>query len=87
VAESFKILARHRNWVDGATITESVRISEEQDKTYRRFTATVRGWQGFRVWEGYVEQNCETIIDSVRRAVREIRDKIDAGDDSVFHTK
>ncbi|GAH70952.1 unnamed protein product, partial [marine sediment metagenome] len=42
-----KILARHR-WVVGATITESL---VDEDRNIRRFTATIRGWRNFKIYE------------------------------------
>ncbi len=77
----WKILARH-DWIAGAVITESVNENKSNiHKTYRRFTATVRGWRDFKVWEGYLH---EIDIKIIINKVREIRDRIDKGDESVF---
>ena len=69
-----KILARHK-WVDGAVITESA-----GDYGIRRFTATIRGWKNWKIYEG-TSWNVKEII----KTVQSIRDRIDAGDDSVFN--
>lgn len=71
-----RILARHK-WVSGATITESV----SGDGTIRRFTATIRGWRNFKIFEGKLQYNTSKLV---RAKVSEIRDRIDAGDESVF---
>lgn len=77
-----KILARHK-WVEGATITESVDEKKEgyKDVSFRRFTATVRGWRNFKIWEGYLYNG---IAQKVIKCVEEIKDRIDRNDDSVF---
>ena len=69
-----RILARHKR-LDGATITESV----SKDGTIRRYTATVRGWRAWKIYEG-PDWNLPDVI----AKVREIRDRIDSGDESVF---
>ncbi len=64
-----RILARHC-WVDGATITESI----SKEGKVRRFTATIRGFRNWRIYQGpdpKVPKNIEKI--------REIRDRIDSG--------
>ncbi|MHB8276375.1 MAG: hypothetical protein ACYDIA_01810 [Candidatus Humimicrobiaceae bacterium] len=70
-----KILARHK-WVLGATITESL---VDEDKNIRRFTATIRGWRNFKIYEG-ADINTKSII----KKVKEIRGRIDMGDETVF---
>ncbi len=76
-----KILARHK-WVSGAIITESVDTNKgNKDTSYRRFTATIRGWRNWRIFEGYLKENTAQIV---MNKVREIRDKIDNGDEKVF---
>lgn len=52
-----------------------------EDSRVRRFTATIRGWQNWRIYEGE-SVNVEKIISEVRR----IRDRIDAGDEAIFET-
>lgn len=69
-----KILARHR-WLDGAKITESV---SEDGKT-RRFTATIRGFRNWKIYEGATWNSRDVIA-----KVREIRDRIDSGNEPVF---
>lgn len=76
----FKILARHK-WVLGCTITESCSI---EDGSYRRFTATIDGWQGFKIYEGYIVDN-GNLVDSVISRVRSIKQRIREGDNIVFH--
>jgi len=63
------ILARHK-WVVGALITESV----NDDDSARRYTATVRGYRNWRIFEGSNPNSVEIVI----RVVRAIRDQIDA---------
>ncbi len=72
-----KIIARHR-WVAGATITESL---VDEDKNIKRFTATIRGWRNFKIFEGK-GNNIDT--DFIVNKVKEIRKKIDGGDETVF---
>ena len=72
--QSMRILARHKR-VDGATITESV----SEDGTIRRYTATIRGWRAWKIYEGR-DWNLRDVI----AKAREIRDRIDSGDESVF---
>jgi len=72
-----KILARHR-WVAGATITESL---VDEDRNIKRFTATIRGWRNFKIYEGK-GNNIDT--DFIVSKVKKIRDRIDAGDETVF---
>ncbi len=76
-----KVLARHK-WLIGCTITES---NDENRSTatqaYRRFTATIRGWRNWLIYEGFVTKNTtQLVIDKVKS----IRDRIDKGDESVF---
>jgi len=80
--KTWQILARHK-WIADATITESRNITKSNiDKAYRRFTATIRGWRNFRIYEGYLKSDtAQNVMDKVR----EIRDRIDQGDESVFN--
>jgi hypothetical protein len=73
----WKIIARHK-WVSGAVIAESV-----TDENIRRFTATIRGWRNWKIWEGKGEK-VET--QSIINQVMAIRDRIDAKDESVFNS-
>jgi hypothetical protein len=82
----FKVLARNKRWVMGATITESVRRGETAGGvTIRRFTATIRGFRNWKIYQGPTSgpAGCET-VQFVRTKVAEIRDRIDADDESVF---
>jgi len=76
----FKVLARHRNWVVGATITELV----SEDGALRRFVATIRG---FRNWPILVCPSVDACswMPLVQGHVISLRDRIDANDDSVFN--
>jgi len=81
---TWKIIARHK-WVSNATITESELIEDDIPSgltLYRRFTATILGWRGFRIFEGRIYSG---VGGDVRAKVTEIRDRIEAGDESVFH--
>ena len=77
-----KILARHK-WVAGCTITESEdeRISTK-DRAYCRFTATIRGWRNWVIYEGFC---FEGLSKAVISQVKKIRDRIDSEDESVFY--
>lgn len=66
---AWRILSRHK-WVAGATITESV-----SDDDRHRYTATVRGYRNWRLFEGVSTPGIPALI---VRAVRAIRDQIDA---------
>ena len=72
----FKILARHK-WVAGAVIAESV----NQQGVVRRFTATIRGFRNWKIYQG-PPSPCATSF--VIAAVQGIRDRIDARDETVF---
>ncbi len=79
-----KILARHK-WLVGCTITESSDNSKDTTKQcYRRFTATIRGWRNWLIFEGLVTpETTKFVIDKVQS----IRNRIDDGDESVFTEK
>ncbi len=78
----WKILARHK-WVSGAVITESSKM--ESDDGYRRFTATIRGYQNWRIWQGATaHQDMKSRVEEIKRRVTDIRDRIDANDETVF---
>ncbi len=83
--KKMRILARHKYWVSGATITESI----SEDSLTRRFTATIRGWQKFLIYQGdlYEQDNSEIIVQKIVSTVRKIRDRIDSGDESVFNER
>ena len=86
-----KILARHKGWVAGSTISESVK---EDDTHYRRFVATIDGWRNFVIYEGFLgwykedgsfqHMGNEKIVNIISRRVKSIQQRIRQGDDSVF---
>lgn len=77
-----KIIARHK-WVAGCTITQSTDESKSNaTQAYDRFTATIRGWRNWLIFEGIVTgDTTQFVIDKVKS----IRDRIDSGDDTVFN--
>jgi ribosomal protein L3 len=78
----WKIIARHK-WVTGATITES--CLDDPKQNLRRFTATISGWNNWKIWEGDPSAgSMGKRITQIRNRVIEIRDRIDAGDKSIF---
>jgi hypothetical protein len=78
VKNAARVIARHNNWVSGATITESI----IDDSGNRRFTSTIQGWRNFLIYEG---RPGDDVGRRVQAKVREIRDRIEAGDEKVFH--
>lgn len=76
-----KILARHK-WFPNVLITESV----DSSGYIRRFTATIKGWRGWKIYEGTVSDR-PNIANEVKRVVQEILDLIEAGDEEVFRKK
>lgn len=79
--ERYKILARHK-WVKDCTITESVNLwREDAEVSYRRFTATIKGWRNFRIYDG---QMTDTVVRAVIKRVERIKERIENGDDNVF---
>ena len=66
----------HMDWVVGARITESVLQNGN-----RRFTATIRGWRNWKLGE---HMPGDETAKEIQVRVRAIRDRIDAGDESVF---
>ena len=72
-----KIIGRHK-WVEGATITESY---DETDDTKRRFTATIRGFRNWKIYEGKLQDDTTGFV---RLKVIHLRDRIDANDEAVF---
>ncbi len=85
--KQWKVLARHQRWVAGATITESVFANAlpGQSVNERRFTATIRGYRNWRIWQGNVAfLGNDATVRLVQKKVADLRDRIDAGDESVF---
>ena len=78
------VIARHKR-VDGAVITESTLPDDSRGRAVGRFTATVRGWRGFKICEGPLRGY--TTTDQVVKTVTAIRDRIDGQDESVFTDK
>ena len=76
--QRFRILGRHK-WVVGATITESV--PRGCPSSTRRFTATIRGYRNWKVYQG---PPTKAALDFIITCVTEIRDRIDEGDELVF---
>ena len=71
-----KVLARHK-------IADDIRITESTDggdPEYRKFTATIKGWQGWKLYIGQ-DWNFKAII----AKAFEIRGRIEAGDEKVFN--
>lgn len=77
----YKILTRHF-WVEDCTITESINLEKEVDKiAYRKFTATIKGWRNFLIYEGRFQNN---MTPTIIKRVREIKKRIENGDENVF---
>ena len=71
-----KVLARHK-------IADDIRITESTDggdPEYRKFTATIKGWQG---WKLYIGQDPD--FKAIIAKAFEIRSRIEAGDEKVFN--
>lgn len=83
----WKVLARHKTWVSGATITETIRTPDDGERTYRRYTATINGFTNWKAWEGFIDAEVGSIVDVVAQRVEAIKRRIDTGDDAVFHEK
>jgi len=80
----WRIIGRHNRWVSGAKITETLLI---ENSRYRRFTATIEGWGNWKIWQGDFFReglDAETLVRLVKTKVTQIRDRIRAGDESVF---
>ena len=75
-----KIIGRHK-WVNNCLITESF---EETTPDYRRFTATINGWQGFKIYEGYLPDDIKNLTDAIIKRVKSIKTRIENGEDNVF---
>jgi len=75
----WKVIARHK-YVQGAIITESY---DRNDDSYRKYVAVIRDWRHFNIYRGKPSLY-PNIFKKVLKKVGEIRDRIDAGDESVF---
>ena len=71
------VLGRH-HWVCECTITESYL---KDNDSIRRFTATIKGWRNFKIYEGTISHNT---IQKIIAQVRYIRDRIEKEDESIF---
>ncbi len=82
----WKILGRHK-WVVGAIITES--CDQTTIQPLLRYTATIRGWRNWRIWQGDIStgdlSEMTIRVREIKRRVEAIRDRIDRGDETVFH--
>ena len=77
MAAKWRIIGRHR-WVSGAVISESYSLADDR---IRRYSATIRGWRNWKLFEG---ETCPEIVTIIQERVRTIRDRIDADDKNVF---
>jgi hypothetical protein len=73
----YRVIARHK-WLSDCTITESI----SDDERYRKFTATICGWRGFEIYCGELYDG---VTKKVIAKVKEIREKIQAGDEAIFY--
>lgn len=77
----WKVISRNKRWVSGCTITESYDPDDSSSPRLARFTATVEGFQNFKIFEGRLYDGCgKDVVD----CVRVIQTRILAGDDAVF---
>ena len=80
MSKHWRVIARH-DWVSGAIITESVSVDDDQ---VRRFTATIHGYQNWRIWKGKVGSDWPHVLATIMSAVVGIRERIVACDNTVF---
>ena len=80
--EKWRVLARHKRWVWRTCITESV----NSDSTRRKFTAAINGWGNFKIWEGE-QGKAQEMAPIVQDEVKKLRERMDAGDETVFSWK
>ena len=74
--EKWRIIGKHK-WVVGCMITESQFEPKCSAKeVYVRFTAIIRGWRNFMIYQGILKENTP---ERVKNKVMKIRDKIDSG--------
>ena len=79
--DRWRILARHK-WVHGAVIAESC----NEGSTRKRFTATIRGFRGWKLWEGEYGE-AQGVCENVANKVRELIKRVDANEEAVFYEK
>lgn len=75
-----KIIAKHKP-LSGVIITESYK---ENELNYRRFTATIRGFRNWKLFEGITKNDT---FEKVINKAEEIRNKIDNKDEEIFLSK
>ena len=82
MSKKWQVVAHHKNWVEGATITESFNVDNPRE---RRFTASIRGFRNWKIRQGEnLPDSAATVADVVKR-VKTIRDRIDNGDETIYH--
>ena len=79
-----KVIARHKNWVLGAIITELDDENYNSKFAYRKYVATIRGFRGWKIYEGEIKEN---MVDIIKSKVEKIKNKIDSGDEEIFKNK
>lgn len=79
-----KVIARHKDWVSGATITELDDENYNGKFAYRKYVATIRGFRGWKIYEGEIKEN---MVDIVKYKVKKIMNRIDNNDETVFFDK
>ena len=82
-----KKLAVHKHLI-GCKITESYDDKKEgydaSIVSYRRYTATIRGWTNWKIFEGCLYDG---YWKDVCKVVERIRDLIDSGNEKIFEHK
>ena len=79
--EKWKKVSVHKELV-GCKISEFHKNNPDSKFVLMRFTATIQGWRNWKIAEGRADKI--VYATDVLEKVRNIRDRIDAGDDSVF---
>lgn len=74
-----KVVGRHK-WILNCLITES--HETRNGEIVMRFTATICGWRNFKLYEG--SPHTVNLTKKVCLKAAEIRDRIVAGDETVF---
>lgn len=80
---AWKVIAREHYWINGAIVYECY---DSRDSSSRRWTATIRGYRNWKIGTARYDGNrtAHQITNEVKKHVEAIRDRIDAGDESVF---
>jgi len=83
-----KKLAVHKDWVTKCSITESFDEKKEgysqSSVSYRRFTATILGYQNWKIFEGYMYDG---LTKQIIEVVEAIKIRILKGDTEIFKEK